>query len=72
MILPSARCYGMVALLVQQNRPAEALAMAEQTSSQALRSAGLELLKRPQHQHPFYWASFVLVGTNQAIVTRPP
>lgn len=30
--------------------------------SEALRKAQLKLLKQPQYDHPFYWASFILVG----------
>jgi len=33
---------------------------AGQTAEEALRESQLEL--RTQHPHPFYWASFVLVG----------
>ncbi|ELR99023.1 CHAT domain-containing protein [Gloeocapsa sp. PCC 73106] len=32
---------------------------------EALRQAQLSLLRSPQYQHPFYWASFVLVGNWQ-------
>jgi len=32
--------------------------------SQALRRASLEILKDPRYGHPFYWASFVLVGSD--------
>ena len=32
--------------------------------SQALRGASELLLKDPRYRHPFYWASFVLVGVN--------
>ena len=46
--------------------------LAGETTSQALRSAGLELQKHPQYQHPFYWAPFVLIGEDQSIVARRP
>jgi CHAT domain-containing protein len=32
------------------------------TKSEALRQAQLFLLQQPQYDHPFYWASFILVG----------
>ena len=32
------------------------------SKAKALRIAQVELLQKPQYQHPFYWASFVLVG----------
>jgi CHAT domain-containing protein/tetratricopeptide (TPR) repeat protein len=32
--------------------------------SESLRKASLLLLKDPRYRHPFYWAGFVLVGTN--------
>lgn len=32
------------------------------SKAKALRIAQLELLHKPQYQHPFYWAPFVLVG----------
>jgi CHAT domain-containing protein len=32
------------------------------SKADALRQAQLSLLHSPQYQHPFYWASFVLVG----------
>lgn len=31
----------------------------------ALRSAALQVMREPRYKHPFFWASFVLVGTNQ-------
>jgi CHAT domain-containing protein len=34
------------------------------TKSEALREASIRLLKDPRYRHPFYWAGFVLVGTN--------
>ncbi|MBE9010332.1 CHAT domain-containing protein, partial [Pseudanabaenaceae cyanobacterium LEGE 13415] len=33
--------------------------------SQALRQAQLNLLSQKKYDHPFYWASFVLVGNWQ-------
>ena len=30
--------------------------------SEALRQAQLAMLKRKDHQHPFYWASFIQAG----------
>ncbi len=32
--------------------------------SEALREASIRLLRDPRYRHPFYWAGFVLVGTN--------
>jgi CHAT domain-containing protein len=32
--------------------------------SQALREASMRLLRDPRYRHPFYWAGFVLVGSN--------
>ncbi len=32
------------------------------TKAEALRHAQLSLLKHPQYHHPYYWASYVLVG----------
>jgi len=32
--------------------------------SEALREASIRLMKDPRYRHPFYWAGFVLVGTN--------
>ena len=31
----------------------------------ALRNAALKSMKDPRYRHPFYWAGFVLVGTNK-------
>jgi CHAT domain-containing protein len=44
----------------------EALARRRDRSnkSEALREASIRLLKDPRYRHPFYWAGFVLVGTN--------
>jgi CHAT domain-containing protein len=43
-------------------------ALARQTNrrdkSQALREASVRLLRDPRYRHPFYWAGFVLVGSN--------
>ena len=33
-----------------------------QSKTQALRQAQLELLRKPELSHPFYWAPFVLIG----------
>ena len=35
------------------------------TKSEALRQASLKLMKSPDTSHPFYWASFVLVGNGR-------
>ena len=40
----------------------QALNQPQVTKADALRQAQLSLLHSPQYQHPFYWASFVLVG----------
>lgn len=34
------------------------------TRAEAMRTATLELMKHTENRHPFYWASFVLLGTN--------
>ena len=34
----------------------------ENNKANALRSAQLSLLKNPQYSHPFYWATFILIG----------
>lgn len=46
--------------------------LAGETAAQALRHAGLELMENPLYQHPFYWAAFVMIGADQAIVTDHP
>jgi CHAT domain-containing protein len=33
-----------------------------QSKVEALRQAQLKLMKDGKHNHPFYWAAFVLVG----------
>jgi CHAT domain-containing protein len=38
------------------------LAEGRVSKADALRAASLELLRTPEHAHPFYWAGFVLVG----------
>ncbi len=35
---------------------------ANMSKAEALRRAQVALLQQPQYQHPFYWASFILVG----------
>jgi CHAT domain-containing protein len=32
------------------------------TKADALRQASLDLLRQPKYRHPFYWASFVMLG----------
>src|SRR5262249_50231230 len=32
------------------------------TKSQALRKAALDLSKEPLYRHPYYWASFIVIG----------
>ena len=32
------------------------------TKAEALRRAQLTLLKNPTYKHPYFWASFVLIG----------
>jgi CHAT domain-containing protein len=51
-------------LMVRFHRP---LSLKTQTRSQtpkseALRQAALQVMKKPETSHPFYWAGFVLVG----------
>jgi CHAT domain-containing protein len=38
---------------------------AKVTKAEALRQAALKLMKNPATSHPFYWASFVLVGNDR-------
>jgi CHAT domain-containing protein/Tfp pilus assembly protein PilF len=38
------------------------LAAGRGSKADALRTASLEVLRAPEHGHPFYWAGFVLVG----------
>ena len=44
--------------------------LAGETVAQSLRGAGLELMANPLYQHPFYWAAFVMTGTDQAIMLK--
>ena len=46
--------------------------LAGETVARALRHAGFELMANPLYQHPFYWAAFVMIGTDQAITTKHP
>jgi CHAT domain-containing protein/Tfp pilus assembly protein PilF len=39
-------------------------ALATQGKAESLRQASLGMLKNPRYRHPFYWAGFVLVGSN--------
>ncbi|MEA5575682.1 CHAT domain-containing protein [Anabaena sp. UHCC 0451] len=41
----------------------ELLTQPEMTRAEAIQQAQLHLLKQPQYQHPFYWATFILVGS---------
>lgn len=36
------------------------------TKAKALRLAALELMKDVRYRHPFYWAGFVMVGSNRS------
>jgi len=38
------------------------LSDSEKTKAEALRHAQIELMKRPEFRHPFYWSSFILAG----------
>ncbi len=40
----------------------EALAQAETSRAQALRQSQLKMINDPLYKHPFYWASYVMVG----------
>lgn len=33
--------------------------------AEALRTAALSLMKDSRYRHPFYWAGFVIVGSNE-------
>jgi CHAT domain-containing protein len=46
----------------RQLRAPSAASTASATKAEALRQAALKLMKNPETSHPFYWASFVLVG----------
>ena len=37
----------------------------KRSKSEALRQASLNLIKGRRHQHPFYWAGFILIGNNE-------
>lgn len=37
-------------------------ASSQNTKAEALRSAAMKMMRDREHRHPFYWASFVLVG----------
>jgi CHAT domain-containing protein len=37
----------------------------KQDKAKALQEATLRLMKVSQYRHPFYWAGFVMVGSNQ-------
>ena len=32
------------------------------STAEALRQASLQMLRRPQYRHPFFWAGFIYVG----------
>lgn len=42
-----------------------AAAEGRKMKSEALRLAALELIKSPRYKHPYYWAGFVMVGSNK-------
>jgi CHAT domain-containing protein len=33
-------------------------------AADALRHAKLSLMRQPEHEHPFYWCPFIVVGSN--------
>jgi CHAT domain-containing protein len=37
----------------------------EMTKAEALRLAALKLMESPRYEHPFYWAGFVIVGSDR-------
>lgn len=37
----------------------------EKTKANALRLAALKMMKSPRHQHPYYWAGFVVIGSDR-------
>lgn len=49
-------------LMLNFHRGLRAPADARVTKAEALRQAALKLMKKPETNHPFYWAGFVLIG----------
>ncbi|HEU4388957.1 MAG TPA: CHAT domain-containing tetratricopeptide repeat protein, partial [Blastocatellia bacterium] len=41
------------------------VARTKPTKAEALRQAALQLMKKPETRHPFYWAGFVIVGDSR-------
>jgi CHAT domain-containing protein len=41
-----------------------AAAEGRKMKSEALRLAALELIKDSRYRHPYYWAGFVMIGSN--------
>lgn len=46
--------------------------LAGEASAEALRGAALELATNPKYRHPFYWAPFVLIGTDERVSVPAP
>jgi CHAT domain-containing protein len=49
-------------LMVNFHRSLISPAKVKVSKSESLRQAALKLMKNPETSHPFYWASFVMVG----------
>src|SRR5260370_28915809 len=56
----SASTSELMTAFYNNSRRAPALA----TSAHSLRNATVQLMQDDRYRHPFYWASFVLVGSN--------
>lgn len=35
------------------------------SNAEALRDAAVKLMQRPQYRHPFFWAGFIVLGSDQ-------
>jgi CHAT domain-containing protein len=43
----------------------ESKGQGRKTKAEALRQAAMKLMKDRKYQHPFYWAGFVVVGSDR-------